>query len=69
MARDRASFRVGPSVDMPLLVSAVVIVTLGLVNLYSATSVYVDSLQRARLADVGRVGRADVSAVDPAGQL
>ena len=52
MARDRASFRVGPSVDMPLLESAVVIVTLGLVNLYSATSVYVDSLQRARLADV-----------------
>ena len=37
---------------MPLVVVAVVIVTLGLVNLYSATSVYVDSLQRARLADV-----------------
>jgi rod shape determining protein RodA len=52
MARDRVSFRVGFSVDMPLLVVAVVIVTLGLVNLYSATSVYVDSGQRARLADV-----------------
>src|SRR5688500_5329381 len=52
MARDRPSFRAGPTVDMPLVVVAVVIVTLGLVNLYSATSVYVDSLQRARLADV-----------------
>lgn len=52
MARDRPSFRAGPAVDMPLVVVAVVIVTLGLVNLYSATSVYVDSLQRARLADV-----------------
>jgi rod shape determining protein RodA len=52
MSRDRVSFRAGPAVDMPLVVVAVVIVTLGLVNLYSATSVYVDSLQRARLADV-----------------
>ncbi|MFO7178376.1 MAG: rod shape-determining protein RodA [Pseudomonadota bacterium] len=52
MRTDRVSFRAGPSVDMPLIVVAVVIVTLGLVNLYSATSVYVDSAQRARLADV-----------------
>jgi rod shape determining protein RodA len=36
---------------MPLLLAAMGIVTLGLVNLYSATSVYVESAQRGRLAD------------------
>lgn len=52
MRGDRISFRGGPAVDMPLLIAVVAIVTLGLVNLYSATSVYVDSAQRARLADI-----------------
>jgi rod shape determining protein RodA len=36
---------------MPLMLAAVGIVTLGLVNLYSATSVYVESTQNSRLAD------------------
>jgi rod shape determining protein RodA len=51
MRGDRFSFRVVPLVDMPLMLSAVAIVTLGLVNLYSATSVYVESNQYSRLAD------------------
>jgi rod shape determining protein RodA len=37
---------------MPLLLGVVAIVTLGLVNLYSATSVYLDIQQRTRLADI-----------------
>jgi rod shape determining protein RodA len=37
---------------MPLLLGVVAIVTLGLVNLYSATSVYLDIDQRTRLADI-----------------
>ena len=37
---------------MPLLLGVVAIVTLGLVNLYSATSVYLDIEQRTRLADI-----------------
>lgn len=36
---------------MPLVLTTVAIVTLGLVNLYSATSVYVENAARARLAD------------------
>src|SRR5688572_12139123 len=52
MLGDRLSFRRGPIVDMPLLLGMVAIITLGLVNLYSATSVYIDDLQRARLADI-----------------
>ena len=48
----RISFRRGPAVDMPLLLAVVAIVTLGLVNLYSATSVYADTATRARLADI-----------------
>ena len=51
MRGDRFSFRAAPSVDMPLMLAAVAIVTLGLVNLYSATSVYVESTQHSRLAD------------------
>ncbi len=39
-------------VDMPLLLGVVAILTLGLVNLYSATSVYIDDDSRARLADI-----------------
>src|SRR6187402_2466135 len=52
MAGDRFSFRRGPMVDMPLLLGVVGILTLGLVNLYSATSVYIDDASRARLADI-----------------
>jgi rod shape determining protein RodA len=37
---------------MPLLAAIVAIITVGLVNLYSATSVYADDLQRMRLADI-----------------
>jgi rod shape determining protein RodA len=51
MRGDRMSFHSGPSVDMPLMLAAVGIVTLGLVNLYSATSVYVESSGHSRLAD------------------
>jgi rod shape determining protein RodA len=52
MLGERISFRRGPMVDMPLLLGVVAILTLGLVNLYSATSVYVDDESRARLADI-----------------
>jgi rod shape determining protein RodA len=52
MQGDRFSFRRRPMVDMPLLLGVVAIVTLGLVNLYSATSVYIDDDSRARLADI-----------------
>lgn len=51
MRSDRMSFRAGPFIDMPLMLAAVGIVTLGLVNLYSATSVYVESTAHSRLAD------------------
>ena len=51
MRDERMSFRGGPLVDMPLMMAAVAIVTLGLVNLYSATSVYVELGQHSRLAD------------------
>jgi len=49
--RDGISFRVGAQVDMPLLVGIVAIATLGVVNLYSGTSVYVDDPRRAAFAD------------------
>ena len=52
MPGDRFSFRRGPMVDRPLLLGVVAILTLGLVNLYSATSVYIDDASRARLADI-----------------
>jgi len=52
MLGERISFRRGPMVDMPLLLGVVAILTLGLVNLYSATSVYIDDNSRARLADI-----------------
>jgi rod shape determining protein RodA len=48
----RVSFRGGPVVDMPLLLSVVAIASLGVVNLYSATSYYVGAGERAGLADV-----------------
>lgn len=52
MRGDRVSFRGGPQIDMALLVVVVLIVTVGLVNLYSATSVYVENVHKARLADI-----------------
>ncbi|HYJ08251.1 MAG TPA: rod shape-determining protein RodA [Polyangiaceae bacterium] len=48
----RVMFRRGPAVDMWLLLAVVLIVSAGLVNLYSATSVYADTETRARLADI-----------------
>ena len=48
----RMMFRRGPAVDMKLLLGVVAIATLGLVNLYSATSVYADTATRARLGDI-----------------
>lgn len=48
----RVMFRRGPAVDMKLLLAVVLIITAGLVNLYSATSVYADTETRARLADI-----------------
>lgn len=48
----RAMFRRGPAVDLKLMFAVVVIVSAGLVNLYSATSVYADTETRARLADI-----------------
>lgn len=51
-ASGRVMFRRGPAVDLSLLIAVVVIVTAGLVNLYSATSVYADTETRARLADI-----------------
>lgn len=48
----RMMFRRGPAVDLWLLAAVVIIVACGLVNLYSATSVYADTAMRARLADI-----------------
>jgi rod shape determining protein RodA len=48
----RMMFRQGPAVDMRLLFAVVLIVTAGLVNLYSATSVYADTAMRAKLGDI-----------------
>ncbi len=46
------SFRTGLQIDMPLLVGVVAIATMGVVNLYSATSAYAGADQRAGLADI-----------------
>src|SRR5690606_6973671 len=46
------SFRSGLQIDMPLLVGVVAIATLGVVNLYSATSAYLGADQRSGLADI-----------------
>ncbi len=51
-AIDRVSFRSGPQIDMPLLVTIVAIATAGILNLYSATSVYIDAGHRSGLADI-----------------
>jgi rod shape determining protein RodA len=50
--RDRITFRGSPGVDSALLLAVMAIITLGLVNLYSATSVYADDAQRQTLADI-----------------
>ena len=46
------SFRSGLQIDMPLLISVVAVATLGVVNLYSATSAYMGAEQRSALADI-----------------
>jgi len=50
--RERMAFRGSPGIDMPLLAAVMAIITAGLVNLYSATSVYADDAQRVQLADI-----------------
>jgi len=52
MARPGLTFRSGTNVDMPLLLVVVAIASIGVVNLYSATSAYVGAATRAGLADV-----------------
>ena len=52
VAPSRISFRSGPQIDMALLICSVTIATLGLVNLYSATSYYVEAKSKAGLADI-----------------
>ncbi len=52
MRNERVSFRSGMQIDMPLLLGIVAIATLGVVNLYSATSVYIDAGKRSGLADI-----------------
>ncbi len=52
MVRDHITARGSPGIDTPLLLAVMAIITLGLVNLYSATSVYADDAQRAQLADI-----------------
>ena len=50
--REDIGFRTGAQVDMPLLVGIVAIATLGVVNLYSGTSVYLEVARRAGYADL-----------------
>ena len=52
MKNTRLGFRSSSGLDTPLLLVIMAIITLGLVNLYSATSVYADDAQRVRLADI-----------------
>lgn len=52
MARHTVSFRSGQKIDMPLLLVVVAITSIGVVNLYSATSAYVGARQNAMLAGV-----------------
>lgn len=49
---DRVSFRSGPQIDMPLLIAIVAISTLGVVNLYSASSAYVGDPRHSGLAEI-----------------
>lgn len=50
--RGSSSLRNMSQVDMPLLLAVVLIVSIGLINLYSATSAYVGATMRSGLADV-----------------
>jgi rod shape determining protein RodA len=52
MARHTVAFRSGQKIDMPLLLVVVAITSIGVVNLYSATSAYVGASRHAALADV-----------------
>jgi rod shape determining protein RodA len=52
VARHTVSFRSGQRVDMPLLLVVVAITSIGVVNLYSATSAYVGASQNSALAGV-----------------
>jgi len=52
MARHTVSFRSGPQVDMPLLLVVVLITSIGVVNLYSATSAYVGAARNSALAGI-----------------
>ncbi len=51
-AGDRVSFRSGVQVDWYLMTGIVAVATMGVVNLYSATSPYIGAGARAGLADV-----------------
>lgn len=46
------SFRSGLQIDMPLLLGVVAIATMGVVNLYSATSPYMGAGEKAGIADI-----------------
>lgn len=52
MARHTVAFRSNQKVDMPLLLVVVAITSIGVVNLYSATSAYVGASRHAALAGV-----------------
>lgn len=52
MARHGIAFRSGQKVDMPLLLAVVAVTSIGVVNLYSATSAYVGASQHSALAGV-----------------
>lgn len=52
MARHSVSFRTGQRVDMPLLLVVVAITSIGIVNLYSATSAYVGASENSAIAGV-----------------
>jgi rod shape determining protein RodA len=52
MARSTSTSRGGPHVDMPLLLVVVAIASIGVVNLYSATSAYVGDATHGALAGI-----------------
>ncbi|HSC85993.1 MAG TPA: rod shape-determining protein RodA [Polyangiaceae bacterium] len=52
MARSMFSSRGGPHIDMPLLLVVVAIASVGVVNLYSATSAYVGAARHGGLAGI-----------------
>ena len=52
MSRNQVSFRAQTIVDMPLLLVVVAIASIGVINLYSATSAYVGAARASGLADI-----------------